>query len=395
MNNWLIILSLTLTTLTLLSLIWLIVPAPLYNVWLFSVAASEWSLWFGLVALGGVILAILHRLINSSGNLWIISLIFGGGALLISLYPYFSSVKPSRQGNVSLSFVKYFFGAFAAENSSAANFETYSFAQIGENDLKLDVYLPSAQNANNGASVVVVHGGLWNRGARSDFPQWNEWLARQGFTVFDVDYRLAPQPNYATATGDVKCAVKWIKNHHADFKISADRIALLGRSAGGQLALLAAYSAGDRQLPAACGDSNVDEGVRAVISFYAPTDLNWGFDHPANQSVIDGPAALNDFIGGNPHESADIAERFKLASPVAHVSPQTPPTLLFHGGQDQLVSSKNMGFLAAKLELSHVIFRQFYIPYGQHGFDYNFNGWGSQIAESAITGFLREHTTVR
>ncbi len=386
----------TLTVIALLSVIWIIVPAPLYNVWLFSVAASEWSLWFGLVAFGGIVLAVLHRYLHDSGNLWIISTAFGVCALLISLYPYFSSIKPSRQGNDSLSFGKYFFGAFSAENSAAAEkFDTYSFAQFGETDLELDVYLPSAQNANNGASVVVVHGGLWNRGARNDFPQWNEWLARQGFTVFDIDYRLAPQPNFLSATGDVKCAVKWIKNRAADFKISPDRIALLGRSAGGQLALLAAYSAGDARFPASCAESNTQESVRAVIAFYAPTDLNWAFDHPANESVINGPAALKDFIGGSPHDSPAMLENFRLASPVTHVSPETPPTLLFHGGQDQLVSSKNMDFLAEKLELSHVSFRRFYIPYGQHGFDYNFNGWGSQIAEPAIAEFLRVNTSAR
>ncbi|MEJ7700346.1 MAG: alpha/beta hydrolase [Pyrinomonadaceae bacterium] len=92
--------------------------------------------------------------------------------------------------------------------------------------------LPMTNSAANGASVIVVHGGSWNGGERNDFPQWNRWLAVQGYTVFDIDYRVAPQPNYLTATSDVKCAIRWIKNHAAEFEISPERIALLGRSAG-------------------------------------------------------------------------------------------------------------------------------------------------------------------
>jgi acetyl esterase/lipase len=77
-------------------------------------------------------------------------------------------------------------------------------------------------------------------------------LAENGYTVFDIDYRIAPQPNYLTATGDVKCAVQWIKRHAAQFEIAPGSIVLFGRSAGAHLALLAAYSAGDARIPSSC-----------------------------------------------------------------------------------------------------------------------------------------------
>ncbi|HLM61327.1 MAG TPA: alpha/beta hydrolase, partial [Pyrinomonadaceae bacterium] len=236
------------------------------------------------------------------------------------------------------------------------------------------------------------HGGSWDAGKRSDFPQWNNWLAEQGFTVFDIDYRLTPQPNYLTATGDVKSAVCWVKDHAAEFQISPERIILLGRSAGGHLALLAAYTGDDQRFPSNCTEKGQSAAVRGVVSFYAPTDLIYGYENLANQRVINGPATLARFIGGSPHESNEIRERFSFASPITQVSALTPPTLIIHGGQDQLVRPENMSRLGDQLNKAHVPHETIYISYAQHGFDYNFNGWSSQISKSVILHFLIENT---
>jgi len=383
-------LSLLLNSVVLLAVIWIILPAPAYNIWLFSVVASEWSLWLSALALIGIICSLFIR----DGNLWIVSLTIGSIAFIISLYPLFSVVSTAHEQNVSLSLQRYFNGLWK-ENSSSRddrkNFTTYTFAKVDGHDLQLDVNLPVENTANNGASLIVIHGGSWSAGERNDFPQWNQFFAAEGFTVFDIDYRLA-QPNYLIATGDVKCAVKWIKQNAAKFKISPDRIAILGRSAGGHLALLAAYSAGDTRLPASCSETEISEKVRAVVSLYAPTDLLWAYDNPANQRVIDGPQTLANFLGGSPYESVEMRERYILASPVSHVDSGTPPTLLVHGGQDQLVRPENRNLLANKLKESNAPHKTLFISYAQHGFDYNFNGFGAQIAESAILNFLRENT---
>ena len=383
-------LPLLLNSVALLAVIWIVVPAPAYNIWLFSVAASEWSLWLGALALIGVTCSLFNR----DGNLWLASLAVGSIAFIISLYPLFSVVSTAREQNVSLSLRRYFNGLQRENNSPETppnKFTTHIFAQIDGMDLKLDVYLPTQNTANNGASLIVVHGGSWSAGERSDFPQWNQLFAAQGVTVFDIDYRLA-QSNYLTATGDVKYAVKWVKENAVKFKISPDRIALLGRSAGGHLALLAAYSAGDARLAASCSDTDWNENVRAVVSIYAPTDLVWAYDNPANQRVIDGPQTLANFLGGSPHESDEMRQRYLLASPVSHVARNTPATLLIHGGRDQLVRPENMNLLAGKLNEAGAPHKTLFIPYAQHGFDYNFNGWGAQISEAAILDFLGENT---
>ncbi len=377
-----------------LIVVWIIIPAPAYTIWLISVAASEWSLWFAVLSLLLIIFSIYILIFVGTDKLSIASAVLSITTFFISLYPFFSSIKIAAQENVSLSFSEYFSGL---KNVSSSNktFTTHKFANVDGRDLLLDIYAPQIENPNNGAAIVVIHGGGWNARNRNDFPQWNEWLAENGFTIFDIDYRLAPQPNYLTATGDVKCAVLWIKEHSAEYNISPERIALFGRSAGAHLALLAAYSADDTRLPPSCKSSIQTEQIRAVVSFYAPVELLWAFDNPANQLVLDGPQTLADFLGGNPQQSGEILERFKLATPTAHISKQTPPTLLVHGGKDQLVREENMQFADEKLSENNIPHETIYIPYAQHGFDYNFHGFGSQITKPVMLDFLIENTKIR
>lgn len=374
-----------------LSAIWIVMPAPTYHVWLFSVAASEWSLWIAMISLAAIIISLYLLFSDSINKTSVISLTLSSLSLIFALYPFVSAYDEASALNVRLSFQEYF-SAVKISASENRRIDTFSLAEIDGTELLADVYRPTVKNENNEAAVIVVHGGSWKAGKRSDFPQWNEWLAGEGFTVFDIDYRLAPQPNYLTAVGDVKCAVIQIKERAAEFGIAPDRIALFGRSAGAHLALLAAYSANEQRLLPSCSAVTKNETVRAVVSFYAPVDLIWGFDNPANMLVLDGPQTLEDFLGGNPHSSEEIRERFVLASPLTHVSKKTPPTFLVHGGKDQLVREENTQFADQKLNKAGIAHKTIFIPYAQHGFDYNFHGFGSQITKPLMLEFLRENT---
>ncbi len=423
MRRTLNIISLITSAAALLASVWIVFPAPAYNVWLFSVAASEWSLALVALAVFGIMCGLLERVFGGGKRLWLVSSCVGIVAVLFALYPLFSSMFVAREHGVSLSLRQYITGSSGdaddrhAPSERLVGFKTYTFASVDGVALRLDAYLPPDDVERNGAGVIVVHGGSWSAGERSDFPQWNRWLAREGFAVFDIDYRLAPQPNWQTATGDVKCAVRWVKRHAAEFHISPDRLALMGRSAGGHLALLAAYTSGDTRLPASyplmedvedthapteampalpsLNTSTTDESVRAVVSFYGPTDLPWAYDHPANQRVLDGPGAIRRLLGGSPDSAPEMRELYGFASPVAHVNAHAPPTLLIHGGHDQLVLSDNMEMLCAKLKEARVTSRRIYLPYAQHGFDYNFNGWGAQIVRPVMLDFLRAETASR
>lgn len=365
--------------------IWIVLPAPSFTLFQVAVGASEWSLWFGAAGLVGAVLSLLARAAGSGRAAWG-ALLLGLLAVGLSSVPPLESWRVARATNVGLSPGQYLFGS---QDGEAARVErtTETFATIEGQTLKLDVYLSQAQEATlRRAAIVVVHGGSWSAGERSDYPLWNEWLARQGYAVFDVDYRLAPQPNWRTATGDVKCAVGWVKANAARFAVDPARVALLGRSAGAHLALLAAYSTQEAALPSSCNAP--DASVRAVVSLYAPTDLKWGYEHPANRRVLDGSAKIRNFVGGSP---ASAPEAIRLASATTHVNSLSPPTLLFHGGRDQLVADRHMTLLAEKLSQHNIAHRTLLIPYAQHAFDYNFDGWGSQLTRPLLQSFLREH----
>lgn len=366
--------------------VWIVMPAPSYRLFQVAVGASEWSLWFGALGLAGAALGLLALAAGSRWPAWL-AMSLGVTAVGLAMIPPLDAWRVARANKIELSLGRYLFGS-QADSPAAIERTTETYATVEGQTLKLAVYLSPLKEELKRPAIIVVHGGSWSAGERDDYPKWNDWLARQGYAVFDIDYRIAPQPNWRTATGDVKCAIGWVKANAARYGVDPARVVLLGRSAGGHLALLAAYSAGEAALlPPSCGDAP-DVSVRAVVSLYAPTDLKWGYEHPANERVLDGPGKIRDFTGGSPSTAAEV---INLASATSHVSSNTPPTLLIHGGHDQLVRDEHMTLLTKKLERHNIPHRALLIPYAQHAFDYNFDGWGSQLSRQLLSDFLSAH----
>jgi acetyl esterase/lipase len=354
----------------------IVVPAPRYWLWVTAVGATEWSLWLGALGIVGAVLGTL----TFPSRPGIAAVVLGTVALALSLVPLVRTLPIARQGKVRLSL-----SAYLTDNgpSWGRNIgmppETVTFAEAGGQSLKLDAYRAAGQVGALAPAIIVVHGGSWRAGDKGDFPHWNRWLVAHGYAVFDIQYRLEPAPNWRKAAADVRTAVAWVKANATRYQIDPDRLALLGRSAGGHLALLAAYTP----------DTQPDTSVKVVVSYYAPTDLVWGYNNPARPDVIDGPGILRRFLGGTP-ETAPQA--FTDAAPIYHVRPGvTPATLLFHGGEDRLVGAPHMDKLGVVLAEQHIPHSTVLIPYALHGFDYHLGGWGSQIAQTALLRFLKAH----
>ncbi len=251
--------------------------------------------------------------------------------------------------------------------------------------LSLDVYLPKNASQVPSRPLLVVHGGFWSAGQRGEAPLGSRRLADLGFTVFDVEYRLAPQPNWQAAVGDVKCAIGWVKQHAqtADWWIDPAQVVLLGRSAGGHLVLMAAYTPGDPELPPSCPTG--DTSVSSVIALYPPTDLAWAYAHPANLRVADSPAKLRAFLGDTPNREP---ARYRALSPIERLTPGVPPTFLAQGRRDQFVLADQSERLAARLQAAGVAHDVLFIPYAQHAFDFVPGSFSSQLLEAAIWRFL-------
>jgi acetyl esterase/lipase len=251
--------------------------------------------------------------------------------------------------------------------------ETLQYKSAGDNELSLDFY--RAQSPAAAPVVIDIHGGSWRGGDNRDFVTMNRYFAGRGFAVAAVTYRLAPQWRFPAASDDVRAAIGFLRDNANTLQIDPNRIVLLGRSAGGQIALNVAYSA----------YSANDPGIRGVISFYASTDLNWSWEHPENPWVIDTRGVLADYLGGSPSEAS---ASFEAASAIKFVTADVPPTLLLHGGRDELVSVYHAGALSERLAQADVPHFNVSLPWATHAFDYVFRGPGGQISTYAIEYFL-------
>src|SRR5262249_19146740 len=146
----------------------------------------------------------------------------------------------------------------------------------GAPGLALDLYRP--EGSGRRPLVAVVHSGSWRSGGKGQAAHVSRALAAAGDVVAGLSFRPAPQHRFRAGVADVKCLVGRLRAEADRFGIDPGRVALLGRSAGGEIALVAAYSAGDERLPPSCAVE--DRPVSAVIALYAPTDLAWGHAHP-------------------------------------------------------------------------------------------------------------------
>lgn len=263
---------------------------------------------------------------------------------------------------------------------------TYGTAP-GGSQLLLDVW-PARGIAESQLrpAMVMVHGGSWVAGFRSGAGDWNEWFNQLGYDVFDIEYRMPPLARWRDEVGDVKCALGWVVTNAAKYHVDTGRISLMGRSAGANLALLAAYSMGDPELPPSCQAADVK--VRSVINVYGPTDLALLYRTSGSQAYL--LDAMVSYIGGTPSEFAD---RYKVLSPTSHISREAPPTITLHGEADRIVPVEQAVVLDMALNAARVYHETYYLPWVDHAFD---NMWGNiptQIARAKIKLFLAQHAS--
>lgn len=236
--------------------------------------------------------------------------------------------------------------------------------------LKLDFYSSGVKSAS--PLVVVIHGGSWQSGGKSEFPALSYYLATQGYAVASLDYRLAPQYQFPAQRDDVIEAIHYLKKNSVQLGIDPTRIILLGRSAGGQIALSTAYA-------------SHEPGIVGVISVYAPNDLVLGFENPGNPLMIDSRKLISAYIGGTPDTNP---KGYAAASPLNDVGPLSPPTLMIHGLRDELVWPLHDERLSAKLKAAGRPHFFLELPWATHGCDINLSGPAGQLSVYAIERFL-------
>ncbi len=264
--------------------------------------------------------------------------------------------------------------------------------------LLCDLWQPPDGVPPTGLGVIYLHGGGWHHFDKdSQTRPFFRHLAGQGHVIMDVAYTLAPKATLFPMVADVKRAIAWMKTQGPDYGVDPERIVLMGGSAGAHLALLNAYTANDPQFQP--DDVKVDTSVCAVVSYYGTADLRSGFAHiPAVFGRPDGPKGslakqMWDDIEESLREARiippygkythpynfypgllggtidEVPEMYRIASPIVHVKPTSPPTLLIQADNDVFFSPEQDASLHKALcevgvTAVHLVYQN-----TDHGFD--------------------------
>jgi len=248
--------------------------------------------------------------------------------------------------------------------------------------------------------IVYIHGGglLW--GSREDMKSEQIDLFNQaGFNVFSIDYRLAPETKLPAIQQDIVDALEWVQNEGAQqFDYDPEKVAVIGSSAGGYLALLT---------------GTFTNKPKAIVSFYGYGDItgDWAVKpspHYSNMTNVPRELAkslvTNDIISVGPIEKRyalymyarqsgvwveeltgliPVIDKEKISKycPLFHVEDDYPPTLLLHGTKDEDVPYEQSVLMAEKLKENGVENKLITIPEGKHQFD---EDWQNPIVQNAF-----------
>jgi len=318
-----------------------------------------------------------------------LSLAISGISFLIFCLPIYSAYQ--RGSNLESDFSKVFPSASPFGEEKLQQLESpFSFLKLfsgigikqiipqnmiyktfdGKN-IALDFY-PSSVTTKKSPCVIVIHGGSWSEGDLKQLPDLNSYLANRGYNVASIDYRLAPEYKSPAPIEDTKDALDFLCANSEKLNIDTNNFILLGRSAGGQIALVAAYSFHDPK-------------IKGVISFYGPADMVWGAQIKSNKWVLDVDQVFSAYLGGL---LKDVPEKYHESSACEYVNSNSTPTLLIHGKIDAMVSFNHSVRLQKKLNDFHVKNYFLDLPNATHGCDFNINGPSGQLSTYCVERFI-------
>ncbi|MES2807390.1 MAG: alpha/beta hydrolase [Bacteroidota bacterium] len=351
-----------------------IFPAPAYYFWLLAIVVSEFPLVF--VA---IMIALLLAGLKFEKYQWA-CIVIATAAIVLYVSPLFRASAAARTLKAEMT------TALGAESDMEDEpfsiiklfkpikdvaYKTHTYATYADTALTLNYY-PS-QTADKKPCVIVVHGGSWAKGDKEQLPELNSYLARKGYNVAAIDYRMAPKNLNPAPVNDIVEAIKYLTTHADELKIDTNNFVLLGRSAGAQIALLAAYTLHDTR-------------IKGVIDYYGPADMVWGYSIPGNPWIMDSRAVMEAYLGGSYDK---VPQNYKASSPMEFADRDAIPTLIIHGGNDVLVAYEHSRRLDLKLDEYAIKHYWLKLPWATHGFDFILNGPGGQLSTYAVERFLK------
>ncbi len=267
--------------------------------------------------------------------------------------------------------------------------ETVSYGSIESGPLLLAVYRPKRVALERAAPILIdIHGGGWIGGTMTDHDQDLRWFADQGWLVISPEYTLSTSTLHLwnSTIDQIGCAMAWVSIHGNRFGGDTNLISVSGKSAGGNLAINAAYMANHGILKSSCG--GLIPHVRSVVATYPvvdPAGLFNSSDAMLSRSARD---MTSEYTGGTPLK---YPERYAAISSTTYLTPDSPPTLIFVGESDHLVPPEPTYRFAHLAKNAGVEIRLIRFPYGEHGFDGNVGSIGNQLVRKATLQYLQDH----
>ena len=222
-------------------------------------------------------------------------------------------------------------------NDGVVVLKEQGYKKIADRELTAEVYFPGKKTKGNYPAVILIHGGGWSSGDKSQTVPMAIALANAGYVAVCVEYRLSPEAKYPAAVYDIKTAVRWMRENAGKFNINKDQIAALGMSAGAQLATLVGFTNHNPAFEDRIGNPKQSSKIQAVINI----DGTLAFRHPESQEG----KASSLWLDGNYEENP---ENWESAAPLNHVTQSSPPILFinsaiprFHAGRDDMIKQLN------------------------------------------------------
>ena len=240
--------------------------------------------------------------------------------------------------------------------------------------LLMDVHRPDTPN---GYGVIFVAGSGWSAplayGAgglkEAQIGDWAPSLLRAGYTVFALNHRGTPRFHYPEPVEDVQRAIRFVRHNAKEFGITPGRLGALAGSSGGHLVGLAAMQGAAGAADDPDPVNRQPATLQCVVLRAAPSDLKTMI----GSSGI-GTAAVVAFVNRLPTPNADDQRVYRAASPIAHVSATSPPTLLLHGDADDTVPYQQSVAMEAALQGAKVPVKLVRVQGGAHGSDLGTGG---------------------
>ena len=278
----------------------------------------------------------MNKIMKKLLFLWIIlsTLLLGQGKLL---------EKPSGYCCNTFLKIAYFLGTLDLIEKDfpvpvdVKEYKNIIYKSVDTTNLKLDIY--HLKNISGKKPLLVfIHGGAWKKGDKHDYLRYLVDFAKRGYITATIQYRFSDKAKFPAQLLDIKSAIIWLKKNAERYYINKDKIAIIGGSAGGHLALMIGYTSDIKEFNTQ-EDSIYSPKVQAVIDFYGPYDLTTEYAK-AQSSVIN-------LIG---NKFNDAPKQFVEASPKTYITKDDPPTLIFQGTIDELVPVSQSDSLAKHLE---------------------------------------------